>query len=226
MEESLRYARNLGPITREEQTLLASRRVCIVGCGGLGGFLAEYMARLGTGYLTVVDGDCFDRTNLNRQLLSSEENLGQPKASEAKKRLARINPHTQVRAVDKFLTGENAADLLAGHDLVLDALDSIPHRLILQRTCADLKIPLVHGAVEGWFGQVTTVLPGDDTLSRLYPSHQSDAVSPGTLVFAPALVAALQASEALKLLLGKEPSLRGKVLFADLLSGHFDCFPL
>ena len=226
MADSLRYARNLGPMTPEEQTLLASRRVCIVGCGGLGGFLAEYMARLGVGYLTVVDGDTFDQTNLNRQMLSNAENLGQPKASEAKKRLALINPQVQVQAADRFLTAENTAELLAGHDLVLDALDSVPHRLILQRTCTELKIPLVHGAVEGWFGQVTTVLPGDDTLSRLYPSGQNSTASPGTLVFAPALVASLQASEALKLLLGKEPSFRNKILFADLLSNHFDCFPL
>ena len=229
MEDSLRYARNLGSITRQEQDFLHSRRVCVVGCGGLGGFLLEYLGRMGVGYLTAVDGDRFDPTNLNRQLLATEDNLGQSKAVEAKTRLARVNPDVQVTAVEQFLTAENAAEILAGHHLILDALDSIPHRLMLQRICRELEIPLVHGAVEGWFGQVTTVLPGDDSLSRLYhgatetsiPEHNS-----GTLAFAPALVAALQAGEAVKLLLDKEPALRGKVLFADILQNRFDTMPI
>lgn len=226
MEESLRYIRNLGAITPQEQELLRNRRVCIVGCGGLGGWLIEYLARIGVGHLTVVDGDRFDRTNLNRQLLSSEENLGRAKASEAKRRLAAINSAVEVSAVEVFLTEENAAAILRDQDLVLDALDSIPARLMLQRVCAEQKLPLVHGAVEGWFGQVTTVLPGDDTLSRLYPGGNSSENAPATLSFAPGLIAALQAAEAVKLLLGREPSYRRRVLFADLLQNRFDSMPM
>lgn len=220
-----RYARNLGPITRQEQTRLENCRVCIVGCGGLGGFLAEYMARIGVGSLTVVDGDRFDRTNLNRQLLATEENLGKSKAAEAKLRLLQINPAIHVNAVERFLTEETADSVVGGHDLVLDALDSVSGRLLLQRVCAQRKIPLVHGAVEGWFGQVTIVLPGEDSLCRLYPGGAAEP-SPGTLSFAPGLVASVQAAEAVKLLLGKEPSFHGKVLFADLLSGRFDVLPV
>ena len=229
MEDSLRYARNLGSITRQEQEQLRSRKVCVVGCGGLGGFLLEYLARMGVGHITAVDGDRFDPTNLNRQLLATEENIGQSKAAEAKNRLARVNSDVQVTAVEQFLTAENAAQILAGHHLVLDALDSIPHRLMLQRICRELQIPLVHGAVEGWFGQVTTVLPGDDTLSRLYHGSAESSVpenSASTLAFAPALVASVQAGEAVKLLLDKEPALRRKVLFADILQNRFDTMPI
>lgn len=229
MKDSMRYARNLGAITREEQTLLQSKRVCIVGCGGLGGYLAEFMARIGVGALTVIDGDRFDETNLNRQLLSAEDNIGHPKAAEAKRHIGRINTDLAVTAVEQFLTGGNAAALLAGHDVVLDALDSIPHRMLLQRVCAELGIPLIHGAVEGWFGQVTTVLPGDNSLSRLYPGCSGEAAperAASTLSFAPACIASVQAAEAVKVLLGKEPSLRGKVLFADLLQNRFDALPL
>lgn len=229
MEEMLRYARNLGSITREEQHRLSCSRVCIVGCGGLGGFLAECLGRLGVGHLTVVDGDRFEITNLNRQLLSAEDNLGLSKAEEAKKRLARINPSVHVTAVTEYLTRENAALLLQGHDLVLDALDSIPDRLMLQRSCAQLRLPLVHGAVEGWFGQVTTVLPGDDALTRLYPGYGGEEAgesTSGTLSFAPAFIASVQAAEGLKLLLGKEPTLRGRVLYADLLFSRFDILPV
>ena len=222
----LRYCRNIGAITPEEQALLQAKRVCIAGCGGLGGWLMEYLARIGVGHLTVVDGDRFDRTNLNRQLLSSEENLGQPKSLEAHKRIAAINPTVEVSAVEAFLTEENAASILPGHDLVLDALDSIPTRLMLQRICAQQQLPLIHGAVEGWFGQVTTVLPGDNTLSRLYPVCNATETAPATLSFAPAFIASLQTAEAVKLLLGREPALRNKVLFADLLQNHFDSMPI
>lgn len=229
MKDSLRYERNLGAITREEQALLQRKRVCIVGCGGLGGYLAEYLARIGVGSLTVIDGDRFDRTNLNRQLLATEDNMGLSKAAEAQKRIGRIRSDLAVTAVEQFLTDENAAALLAGHDLVLDALDNIPHRLMLQRTCADLGIPLVHGAVEGWFGQVTTIFPGDNSLSRLYPGCSEETAPErfsSTLSFAPACIASVQAAEAVKVLLGKEPSLRGKVLFADLLQNRFDVMPV
>lgn len=222
----LRYCRNIGAITKEEQALLQTKRVCIAGCGGLGGWLMEYLARIGVGHLTVVDGDRFDRTNLNRQLLSSEENLGFSKVLEAQKRIAAINPTVEVSAVEAFLTEENAASILLGHDLVLDALDSIPTRLMLQLVCAEQNLPLIHGAVEGWFGQVTTVLPGDDTLSRLYPGGSTREKAPATLSFAPAFIASLQAAEAVKLLLGREPSLRNKVLFADLLQNQFDILPI
>lgn len=229
MEDSLRYERNFSAITREEQVQLQTKRVCIVGCGGLGGFLAEYMARIGVGSLTVVDGDRFDRTNLNRQLLSREDNIGCSKAMEARKRIARINSHIEVTAVDQFLTADNAAVLLTGHDLVLDALDSIPHRLMLQRCCAQLRIPMIHGAVEGWFGQITTVFPGDNSLALLYPGCTEETAperDSSTLSFAPAFVSAIQASEAVKVLLGRESSLRGRVLFVDLLHNRFDSMPL
>lgn len=225
----VRFDRNLGAITREEQLLLQTKRVCIVGCGGLGGHLIEHMARIGVGHLTVIDGDRFDRTNLNRQLLSAEDNIGLSKAKEAQKRIGQINPDCSVTAMEQFLTADNAAALLAGHDLVLDALDSIPHRLVLQRVCAERKIPLIHGAVEGWFGQITTVFPGDDSLCRLYPGCKEETVpekGSATLSFAPAFIASVQVSEAVKVLLGKNASLRGKVLFADLLQNRFDIMPL
>lgn len=229
MDESLRYERNFGSISREEQALLQSRRVCIVGCGGLGGFLVEFLGRIGVGHITAIDGDRFDRTNLNRQLLSAEDNLGKPKAAEAKKRMGLVNPSVEVTALEVFLTRENAAEILAGNHLVLDALDSIPHRLMLQRVCEELELPLVHGAVEGWFGQVTTVFPGDDALCRLYPGCAEDTVperGAATLSFAPAFVASVQTAEAVRVLLHKEPNLRGRVLFADLLQNHFDTMPI
>ena len=223
------YERNIGAITEAEQEILQNARVCIVGCGGLGGFLVEYLGRLGVGHITAVDGDCFDLSNLNRQVLSEEDSIGHSKALRARERLGRVNPAVEVTAVEQFLTAENASGILMGHHLALDALDSIPHRLMLQRACRELQIPLIHGAVEGWFGQVTTVFPGDDTLCRLYPGATEETLpekGASTLSFAPAFIASVQGAEAVKVLLRREPTLRGKVLFADLLQNHFDTMPI
>lgn len=230
MQTEPRYVRNLGAITLHEQEKLKTSRVCLVGCGGLGGYLAEFLGRMGVGCITAVDPDCFEMSNLNRQVLARENNLGQSKAEELRTRMARVNPNVQVRSVVTCLNADNAARLIEGHDLVLDGLDNIAARLTLQRVCRELGIPLIHGAVEGWFGQIATVLPGDDTLSRLYPGFgESDSVDsrhPSVLSFAACMVASVQAAEAAKLLLGKEPSFRDQVLFLDLMSNGFDILPL
>jgi len=229
MQTDSRYARNLGAITPQEQEKLKTCRVCLIGCGGLGGFLAEYLGRLGVGYITAVDADRFEIHNLNRQLLSREDNLGQSKAKAVKLRMEQINRAVQVNPVEQYFSSANAAELISGHHLVLDGLDNVPCRLLLQKVCGELGIPLVHGAVEGWYGQIVTVLPGDDTLSRLYPQAKSSYptnASPSVLSFAPAFVASVQAAEATKLLLGREPALRNQMLFADLLSNSFDILPL
>jgi len=224
--EALRYLKNIGPLTPEQQRRLQKARVCVIGCGGIGGYTAEHLCRLGVGHLTLVDGDCFDPTNLNRQLFCTEEAIGKPKVFAAKERLARINSRTQAEAVFTFFTEENADSLLRGHDLVIDGLDRPQTRLILQAACRQLKLPLVHGAVEGWGVQVCTVLPGEDALSRIYPAAAASAPGEGTLSFVAGLAGALQAAEAAKLLTSAGAPLTGRILFADLLAGRFDVLPL
>jgi len=224
--EALRYLKNIGPLTPEQQRRLQKARVCVIGCGGIGGYTAEHLCRLGVGHLTLVDGDCFDPTNLNRQLFCTEEAIGKPKVFAAKERLARINSRTQAEAVFTFFTEENADSLLLGHDLVIDGLDRPQTRLILQAACRQLKLPLVHGAVEGWGVQVCTVLPGEDALSRIYPAAAASAPGEGTLSFVAGLAGALQAAEAAKLLTSAGAPLTGRILFADLLAGRFDVLPL
>ncbi len=214
-----RYLRNHDAISASEQTLLAAKRVLVVGCGGLGGHVIEHLARIGVGHLRVVDGDFFEESNLNRQLLSSTMNLGRPKTLAAQQRVRAINPLVETEAFQTYLTAENAAELLAGCDLAVDALDNMPTRLLLQQAAKETSIPLVHGAVAGWYGRVCVIQPGDDLLDWLCPAgselcgqeHQS-----GTLSFTAALTAAWQAAEAIKLLLGK-PALDGEILEIDLL---------
>ena len=224
----LRYLRNHDAISEAEQAILAQKRVLVVGCGGLGGYVIECLARIGVGYLRVVDGDVFDETNLNRQLLSSSMNLGRPKTLAAQQRVMAVNPLVEVEAFQTLLTDENAVPLLDGCDVAVDALDNVPTRLLLQQAAKTAGIPLVHGAVAGWIGQVCVVQPGQELLNSLYPAsmdNQGEEQETGTLSFTAALTASWQAAETVKLLLGK-PGLHGEILEIDLLTTTINKFKI
>jgi molybdopterin-synthase adenylyltransferase len=223
-----RYQRNKQSITAEDQIKLQNARVCILGCGGLGGYIIELLSRIGIGHLTVVDGDCFDETNLNRQLLSTMSTLGKRKALSAKLRVEQINPETSVTAIDTFITEENALELLANHTLIVDALDSIEARLMVSRQCRDLQIPYIYGAIAGWYGQVATILPGDLTLEKIYKGNSVKGKEKelGNPSFAPALVASIEVSEVVKLITNKGTLLRNKFLFINLLEHEYEVFEL
>jgi len=223
-----RYLRNQDAISEVEQASLALNRVLVLGCGGLGGMVIECLARIGVGHLRVVDGDLFEASNLNRQLLSSTMNLGRPKTLAAKQRVMAVNPLVEVDAVQADLTAENALELLADCDVAVDCLDNIPARLVLQQTAKTAGIPVVHGAVAGWFGRICVIQPGEDLLNLLYPEAeeaQGEELQMGTLSFTAALTASWQAAETVKLLLGK-PGLQGEILEVDLLSGSANRFRL
>ncbi len=216
-----RYLRNQDAISEVEQASLALNRVLVLGCGGLGGMVIECLARIGVGHLRVVDGDLFEASNLNRQLLCSTMNLGRPKTLAAKQRVMAVNPLVEVDAVQADLTAENALELLADCDVAVDCLDNIPDRLLLQQAAKTAGIPVVHGAVAGWNGRICVIQPGEDLLNFLYPEAeeaQGEELQMGTLSFTAALTASWQAAEVLKLLLGN-PGLQGEILEVDLLIG-------
>lgn len=216
---SRRYERNriFSPAEQEE---LAEKKVAVVGCGGLGGHLIEMLGRMGVGSIVAIDGDVFDESNLNRQLLCNENNLGSSKAVTAGLHMISVNSEVNVTSVCENLTEENAARHLDGCDLVMDGLDSVGGKLMLQRICRQLEIPMVHGAIGGWFGQVTTIFPGNDTLSLIYQEGQEVSQEQGNPSFTPAVVAGIQAAEAVKVLLGYEDILLRKMLFVDLFTGE------
>ena len=217
-----RYLRNHDAISEEEQAFLATKRVLVVGCGGLGGMVIECLARIGVGYLRVVDGDVFEESNLNRQLLSSTMNLGRPKTLAAQQRVMAVNPLVVVDAVQAELTVENARELLGECDVAVDCLDNIPARLVLQEAAKEAGIPVVHGAVAGWLGRICVIQPGEDLLTLLYPEPdemRGEERLAGTLSFTAALTASWQSAETVKLLLGK-PGLQGEILELDLLQAN------
>lgn len=221
-----RYKNSIGALTEQEYRRLREKRVFVAGCGGLGGYLIEHLLRLGVKGITVCDGDVFEPSNLNRQLLCTPEVLGRSKAETAARRAAQVNPEVQVRALPVFLTAENAQSLLAGHDLALDALDNWDSRLISADACAACGIPMVCGAVQGWYAQITVLPPGDPLLERIYPQKAAPSSSQGSLSCTCALCAALQITEAVKLLCGRPSPLTGKVLYADLLRQDYQLLTL
>lgn len=225
-----RYEKNFNMLSTSEQVKLKQSNVCVVGCGGLGGYIIEMLARLGVGNITVIDGDRFETSNLNRQLNANEENIGLSKALEAQKRVNLINSEINVKAIAGFVTEKNASMLLEQHDVIVDALDNIEMRFVLETTCTALNIPLVYGAIAGWFGQVATILPGDCLLEKIYPSYHKEQAyqkkgaekSIGNPSFTPALVASIQVSEVLKILINRGVLLHNRLLLIDLLNQEIE----
>lgn len=216
-----RYIRNLGPLTEEECLLLRQRRVFLAGCGGLGGYLLEHLLRAGVGAITVCDGDTIVPSNLNRQLLADMESLGRSKTEAACARAALVNPEAAVEARPVFLTADNALGLIAGHDLALDALDSPAARRILASACSQAGIPLVHGAIRGWYAQAAVILPDSGMMEQLYPADAPAAPDQGSLSPTVGLCAAIQAGEAVKLLCGRPSPLAGRLLWVDLVEQEY-----
>ena len=219
-----RYLRNIPALTGEECALLRRKRVLIVGCGGLGGHLIDQLCRIGIGAIRAVDGDVFEATNLNRQLLSEVPRLGTSKAKAAADRIARVNPDVSAEAMECYLTQENASRLLEGCDIAVDALDNIPSRKILASACEKANIPYVYGAISGWVAQTAISAPGDRLIETLYPE---DIVvrDKSVLSFTPALCASMQAALCVRYLVGR-PVETGRICYFDLLNQEFETIPM
>ncbi len=215
-----RYARNLGSVGWEGQITLLQSTVGVVGVGGLGGWIVEGLARMGIGRMILIDNDVFEENNLNRQAFCTEANVGQPKVEAARQRVAEVNGAVeavthQVRVTSPAMM----ADLLRGADVLVDALDALPTRLALQRAAQQLAVPLVHGAIAGYVGQVMTIFPEDEGLRALYGEgpvpERGIEVQWGNPAATPMMVAAWQIQEVVKLLTKRGEPLRHRMLFMD-----------
>jgi molybdopterin/thiamine biosynthesis adenylyltransferase len=216
-----RYERNYGIISFSEQIQLLRSTIAVVGCGGLGGNIIELLARLGIGNLVIVDGDIFHESNLNRQLLSTEKNIGKGKAETAVKRIKHINSSIHTRSYSQFIDSTNFREIINGVDLAVDALDNISSRIILEKACQMLNIPLIHGAIHGFNGQVSTIFPQDKGFEAIYGSVQrydkkKEMPKVSAPSVTPALVATFQVQEIIKVLLNRGKPLRNKLLLINL----------
>jgi molybdopterin/thiamine biosynthesis adenylyltransferase len=208
--------------------ILKCSKVLVVGCGGLGGYIIEMLSRVGIGSITVLDNDYFDETNLNRQLLSKESNIGKSKAEEALLRIKEINSSIDVTIYKEKLTDNNAEQIIQGHDIIIDAVDNIKTRLLMEKICKKQSIPLIHGAIAGWYFQISVVMPGDDTLSKIYSSKENKGIETivGNPSYTPAAAASFQVSECIKVLLKKEIQLSKKLLYVDMLNNSYNIFEI
>jgi len=221
--DHIRYARNKELISKDEQEKLSECTVAVVGLGGLGGNISEQLARLGVGNLILIDTDTVDETNLNRQLFATEKNVGEVKADAAKKRLMDVNSSLNYIFHSVYLDDSNAESILSQANIVVEAVDNIPTRFLLQDVCKKLNIPLVHGSIGGWYGQVSFIMPGDDSLNSIYPEKNAAGIEKklGNPSFTPALIASIEVPEVVKYLLNKGDLLIKKLLFIDLLNHDY-----
>ena len=226
-----RYARQLRlpQVGEAGQAKLAQARVVLLGAGGLGAPAALYLAAAGVGRLTVIDDDRVERSNLHRQVIHADARVGMPKTESARMTLAALNPRVKVELHNQRLRADNVERLLQGHDLVVDGADNFPARYLLAAATRRLAMPMVYGAVERFTGQVGVFDPrrSDSPCYRcLFPEPPAAADAPncseaGVLGVLPGIVGLLQATEALKLILGIGEPLVGRLLSFDALAMRF-----
>ena len=223
-DELLRYSRHilLDEIGIEGQQKLLAARALVIGAGGLGSPAAMYLASAGVGHLTLVDNDTVDLTNLQRQIAHTTARVGQPKAASARLTLEQINPEAAVTALVERVDDARLAALVAEADVVLDCTDNFATRHAVNRACVAANKPLVSGAVIRFDGQISVFDPRSGQqpcYSCLFPQDQKfeDAACSTMGVFAPlvGVVGAMQAAEALKLLMGVGESLAGRLMMLD-----------
>ena len=226
-----RYLRNIGSLEISGQKKLLQAKALLVGAGGLGGTIAHLLARMGLGILVIADGDSFTEDNLNRQAFSLEENVGMSKVQAARSQIMKINAATEVEIYEGYVTAKELANLIQGVEVAVDALDNMPSRFTLETVCKEAKVPLVHGAVAGFSGQVTVIYPEDAGFHSFYGSpttapEKGIEVELGNLAGIVSAVASLQVQEAVKIITGIGRPLRNRLLFLDSLTGSVEAISL
>jgi sulfur-carrier protein adenylyltransferase/sulfurtransferase len=228
-EQRNRYARHLllPEVGEEGQKKLLAARVLLLGAGGLGSPAALYLAAAGVGTLGIIDMDVVDESNLQRQILHNIDRIGQRKVDSAKETLEKLNPDVRVITHDVRLGADNILDILSGYDLVVDGADNFPVRYLLNDASVKLGIPVVHGSIFRFEGQVTVFDPHEGPTYRdLLPEPPPAELAPscaeaGVLGVLPGIVGSIQALEAIKLILGIGDPLRGRLVAFDSLEMSF-----
>jgi len=206
---------------------LRDAKVCVVGVGGIGNPIVSQLAAMGVGKLKIVDRDVVEISNLHRQQLYNEDDIGKVKVEVAAERLKKINSHVEIEAIPLSITKYNAESIVKGVDIIIDALDSVDARYALNDACLKYNIPFIYAGALGMLGSVCTILPSKSACLRCIfpaladedmPTCSTEGVHPSILY----LVAGVQVSEAVKILTGKYPTLVNKLLYIDLNELSFD----
>ncbi|MFO0590579.1 MAG: molybdopterin-synthase adenylyltransferase MoeB [Polyangiaceae bacterium] len=224
-----RYSRHLllPEVGEVGQQKLLNGKVLLLGAGGLGSPAALYLAAAGVGTIGLVDGDVVDASNLQRQILHATSRVGMPKVDSAEKALSDLNPDVKIVKFEERVTSENIDRIFEGFDVIVDGCDNFPTRYLVNDASVFKKKPVVHGSIFRFEGQVTTFIPFVGPCYRcLYPEPPPPHLAPscqeaGVLGILPGLIGVLQATEAVKLLLGKGESLAGRLLTYDSMKMKF-----
>ena len=223
--ELVRYHRQiiLPGFDERGQEKLKNSHVPIAGIGGLGSLSSIYLARAGVGHMTIVDSDRVELSDLNRQILYQDENIGEKKVDSAYKRLLEVNPHIEVTPIFAKIRKENVLDIVKGAQVVVDGLDNFKTRFLLNSICVKENIPFIYGGIEGFNGAITTIIPGKTPclacLFRKNHGKKKDLLP--VFGFIPGFIASLQSMETIKLLANVGIPLAGKLLLFDGKTGEF-----
>jgi adenylyltransferase/sulfurtransferase len=214
-QERDRYRRQILLFGEEGQKRLKDAKIFIAGAGGLGSPVAIYLAVAGVGTITIVDRDTVDTSNLNRQILHPDRAISGKKVDSAAETLRELNPDITVFGIDADIGKENVRDLVGDADLIVDAMDNYPARFLLNETALGKGIPLIHGAIRGFHGQATTILPGKTPCLRcIFPHVPPGEVFPALGVTA-GVIGTIQANEVVKYVVGTGTLLAGRLLLWD-----------
>ncbi len=215
-----RYKRQILLFGEEGQEKLKKSRIFIAGAGGLGCPISIYLAVAGIGTITVIDKDVVEQTNLNRQILHYDRDIGKKKTVSAGEKLSEINPDIRVKVVDTTIDETNVMRLVGNADGIVDAMDNFPTRYLLNNAAINKKIPLFHGAIRGLYGQATTIIPQKTACLRcIFPNAPPKEVFPVVGV-TPGFIGMVQATEVLKYLLGSGELLANRLFIWDGMRSH------
>jgi molybdopterin/thiamine biosynthesis adenylyltransferase len=223
INELERYGRQImiADIGEEGQEKLKRTRVFIAGAGGLGSPAAIYLTAAGVGKICVVDHDRVELTNLNRQILHWEKDIGKKKVSSAREKLKKINHEVKIEAIEKTITEANVSQLIAGFDVIVDAMDNLPTRYLLNKTAIEKNIPFFHGAVYGFEGRVMTIIPGKTACLRCVYRGDIPKEKFPVIGVTPAVIGCIQATEVIKYIVGIGELLKNRLLIYDGLDMKF-----
>ena len=221
-EEKEQFIRQTPILGEDGQEKLKNASVLVAGAGGLGTSIALHCAFAGFGSIRIADCDTIERSNLNRQTLYRPDDIGRMKADVAVERIQGVTPYLCTEAVHAVITAENVLQMTAGMDIIIDAMDNYETRYILADAAEEQAIPFIHGAIDGFYGQVSTIVPGRPTCMRCIIPHPPPKTTVPALSATTGIIGSIQVTEALKCIVGTGTLLTGRLLLWDGLRGEMD----
>jgi molybdopterin/thiamine biosynthesis adenylyltransferase len=225
-DEQEKYARQMmiRGFGQKGQKRLKQAKVFIAGAGGLGSPIATYLTAAGVGVIRIVDHDRVELSNLNRQVLHWHEDIGKRKVNSAIEKLNKLNPEVKIEAIEEMINEANISQLVSGFDLIVDAMDNLPTRYLLNKVALEKNIPFFHGAVYGFEGRAMTVIPGKTACLRCVYRGVIPGEKFPVIGVTPAVIGCIQAAEVIKYLVGMGQLLTNRLLIYDGLNMEFTEF--